>query len=68
MRGRGVATRLMRAIQDYADENDLLVSLETHNEKNVKMYEHYGFRLFEVVQKHFSLKQFCMVRPGHAAA
>ena len=68
MRGRGVATRLMRAIQDYADENDLLVSLETHNEKNVKMYEHYGFRLFEVGQKHFSLKQFCMVRPGHAAA
>ncbi len=30
--------------------------------KNVRMYEHYGFRLFEVVQKHFALKQYCMVR------
>ena len=39
-----------------------MVSLETHNEKHVRMYEHYGFRLFEVVQKHFALKQYCMVR------
>lgn len=52
----------MNAVRDYADENRLLVSLETHNEHNVKMYEHYGFHLFEVVQKHFSLKQYCMVR------
>ena len=62
MRGKGIATKLMNAVRDYADENRLLVSLETHNEHNVKMYEHYGFHLFEVVQKHFSLKQYCMVR------
>lgn len=62
MRGRGVATKLMHAVQQYADQRKLMVSLETHNEKNVRMYEHYGFRLFEVVQKHFALKQYCMVR------
>ena len=62
MRGCGVATKLMRAVQQYADQRKLMVSLETHNEKNVRMYEHYGFRLFEVVQKHFALKQYCMVR------
>ena len=62
MRGKGIATKLMGAVQEYADQNHLMVSLETHNERNVKMYEHYGFKLFEVVQAHFDLKQFCMVR------
>ena len=62
MRGKGIASPLMRAVLDYADKNRMMVSLETHNAKNVEMYEHYGFRLFETVQKHFALKQFCMVR------
>ncbi|MEM1484851.1 GNAT family N-acetyltransferase [Oscillospiraceae bacterium PP1C4] len=62
MHGKGIASKLMGAVLNYADENKLTMSLETHNEKNVSLYEHYGFRLFEVVQKHFSLKQFCMVR------
>lgn len=61
-RGRGIASKLMNAVLDYADRNKLVMSLETHNERNLSMYEHYGFHLFEVVQKHFALKQFCMVR------
>lgn len=62
MHGKGVASKLMNAVLKYADENKLIMSLETHNEKNVSLYEHYGFHLFEVVQAHFALKQFCMVR------
>lgn len=62
MRGKGVASKLMNTVLEYADLHKLIMSLETHNEKNVSMYEHYGFHLFEVVQKHFALKQFCMVR------
>ncbi len=62
MQGKGIASRLMRPVIHYADEKKLMISLETHNEKNIPMYEHYGFRLFETVEKHFGLKQYCMVR------
>ena len=62
MRGKGIAGKLMRSVLEYADQNELATSLETHNEKNVRIYEHYGFRLFETVQKDFDVKQFCMVR------
>lgn len=62
MRGKGVAGNLMRAVLNYADENKMLTSLETHNTKNLRMYEHYGFHLFETLQEHFQLKQYCMVR------
>lgn len=41
--------------------------METHNQRNLEIYRHYGFHLFEVVKKHFPLKQFCMVRPSEAA-
>ena len=43
----------------FADENGMEVSLETHNQRNLEIYRHYGFHLFEVVKKHFPLKQFC---------
>ncbi len=66
-RGQGVASRLMKAVLAFADENGMEVSLETHNQRNLEIYRHYGFHLFEVVKKHFPLKQFCMVRPSEAA-
>lgn len=62
MQGHGIASKMMDAVLKYADKHQLLTSLETHNEKNVAMYRHYGFELFEIVQKHFELKQYCMVR------
>ncbi|MEF9852431.1 MAG: GNAT family N-acetyltransferase [Hydrogenoanaerobacterium sp.] len=62
MRGRGIATKLMTPVLDYADEQGLITSLETHNSCNVTLYEHYGFKLFTTTQKNFDLKQFCMVR------
>lgn len=62
MQGRGIAGHMMREIIKYADEKELMVSLETHNSKNIPMYEHFGFRIFETVEKHFDLTQYCMVR------
>jgi len=62
MRGKGIASKMMSSVLEYADKNRMTTSLETHNVENVHMYEHYGFKLFETVQKNFSLKQFCMVR------
>ena len=46
----------------YAQEHHLMISLETHNPDNVPMYEHFGFKLFGIVQKHFDLKQYCLIR------
>lgn len=38
-----------------------MISLETHNEKNVAFYRHFGFKVFGVVEKHFDLKQYGMI-------
>lgn len=62
VRGKGVAGKLMRAVLAYADRNRMTTSLETHNQRNVSLYEHFGFRVFETLQKNFELNQFCMVR------
>lgn len=61
-RGKHLATRLMSQVLKVADKRGLMASLETHNSKNVKMYEHFGFEIFEVLQRKLALKQYCMVR------
>lgn len=60
--GKGIAAKLMRAVLKLADARGMATSLETHNSKNVKMYEHFGFEMFDVLQKKLKLKQYCMVR------
>ena len=62
-RGTGLARKLMGAVLDYADRKDCTVSLETHNPRNLDLYRHYGFLLFQTMQRHFDLKQYCLVRP-----
>lgn len=59
---QGISSKMMKEVIRYADENGLELSLETHNEENIALYEHYGFQIFEVIEKHFDLKQYCMVR------
>ena len=61
-RGQGIAGGLMRAALAYADTRRMTTSLETHNRRNVGLYEHFGFHTFETLQKNFALEQFCMVR------
>ena len=62
MQHHGISTLLMDEAIAYAREHQLMISLETHNEKNVAMYQHYGFKIYGVVEKHFDLKQYCLVR------
>jgi len=40
----------MNAIR-YAGEHRMMISLETHNEKNVAFYAHFGFKVFGIVEK-----------------
>lgn len=61
MQHHGISSKLVGSVLEYAHEKGLVVSLETHNMKNVEIYQHYGFKLFEIVEKHFNLKQYCLV-------
>lgn len=62
MQHHGLADLLVGEVIRYADRHRMMVSLETHNPKNVAMYEHFGFKVFGVVNKHFDLKQYCLIR------
>ena len=62
MQHHGLAACLMNEVIRYADEHHMMVSLETHNPKNVEFYQHLGFKLYGVLNKHFDLKQYCMIR------
>ena len=46
----------------YAGEHRMMISLETHNEKNMAFYAHFGFKVFGIVEKGMGLKQYCLVR------
>lgn len=62
MQHHGLAALLMNEVLHYADKHQMMVSLETHNPKNVEFYQHLGFKLYGVLNKHFDLKQYCMIR------
>lgn len=63
MQHHGLAEHLMRQVIDYAQKNGMMLSLETHNPANVPIYEHFGFKIYGIVQKsEFLLKQYCMIR------
>ena len=58
----GIAATLVEEVIHYADKYGLMVSLETHNVENVAFYKQFNFRIHCVVEKHFHLKQYCLVR------
>ena len=60
--GRGLAKYLMNVVMEYADQREMFISLETHNPKNVSMYQHFGFELYETIDHYPDLVQYCMVR------
>lgn len=62
MQHHGISAVLLNEVIAYAEKHRLMISLETHNEKNVAFYQHFGFKLFGIVEKHFHFKQYCMVR------
>ncbi len=62
MQHQGISALLMNEAMDYASKHHMMLSLETHNEKNVALYQHFGFKIFGILEKHFNLKQYCMVK------
>ena len=47
--GKGIASKLMRPMLRFCDDEKMLVYLETNKESNVRMYQHYGFELQEAI-------------------
>ncbi len=63
LRGTGAFRRLITPALDYADRERIPAVLETHNPKNVGLYEHFGFELAQTItspETHIS--QYCMIR------
>ena len=62
MQHHGIAALLLDDAINYANRHQMMISLETHNEKNLEFYHHFGFQLYDIVEAHFSLKQYCMIK------
>ena len=45
--GKGIASKLMKPMLDFCDDEKMIVYLETNKENNVLLYNHYGFQLQE---------------------
>ena len=43
--GKGIASKLMRPMLNFCDDEKMVAYLETNKDSNVGLYEHYGFDL-----------------------
>lgn len=61
--GKGLASRLMRPMLQFCDDERMVAYLETHKESNIGLYEHYGFDLMreEPIPK-TDVRHYAMVR------
>lgn len=64
--GRGLASKLMRPMLEFCDDEKMVAYLETNKESNVGLYRHYGFDLMkEEVIPQTPVVHYAMVRyPG----
>ena len=61
--GKGIGTALMQPVLAKADAEKLPVYLETHEEKNVRYYQRYGFDLIYTTRiPKYDLPIWCMLR------
>ena len=45
--GKGIASKLMRPMLQFCDDEKMVAYLETNKERNVGLYQHYGFDLMK---------------------
>ena len=43
--GKGIASKLMKPMLKFLDDEKMVAYLETNKESNVGLYKHYGFEL-----------------------
>lgn len=61
--GKGIASKLMRPMLQFCDDEKMVAYLETNKDKNVSLYNHYGFELKkeEIIPK-TTVTHYAMVR------
>ena len=61
--GKGIASKLLRPMLQFCDDEKMVAYLETNKESNVTLYNHYGFELKkeEVIPKS-TVSHYAMVR------
>ena len=61
--GKGIASKLMRPMLQFCDDEKMVAYLETNKESNVGLYRHYGFDLMrdELIPK-TNVMHYAMVR------
>ena len=61
--GKGIASKLLRPMLQFCDDEKMVAYLETNKESNVGLYKHYGFELKkeEVIPK-TTVSHYAMVR------
>ena len=64
--GKGIASKLMRPMLQFCDDERMVAYLETNKEANVGLYQHYGFDLMreELIPKS-PVMHYAMVRKPH---
>lgn len=62
MQHHGIAALLMNEAIDYANNHRMMISLETHNKKNLPFYQQFGFKVYGIMKKNFPLEQYCLIR------
>lgn len=62
MQHHGIAAELMDEAIEYAKNHHMMISLETHNAKNLDFYKRFGFKVYGILEKNFDLKQYCLIR------
>ena len=61
--GKGFASKLLKSAIAKADEAQKHIFLETHNPKNLPLYEKFGFRLLDsIILEPSHLWHYCMTR------
>ncbi len=67
--GKGIASKLMRPMLQFCDDERMVSYLETNKDKNVGLYQHYGFELKreEIIPKspvtHYSMVRYPIEQP-----
>ena len=61
--GKGIASKLLRPMLQFCDDEKMVAYLETNKDSNVSLYQHYGFELMkeEIIPK-TPVTHYAMVR------
>ena len=62
VKGKKVSSKLMKPLINYFKANNKICYLETNSDKNVPIYEHFGFKVMEkCLVPGSNVEHFCMM-------